>query len=167
MKNKTILCLMLLVVFFVPRQKAFSMSMSTLQNLSGVGVGVKNLNKDGRKLGLKVEDLRDLLKVQLQLAHIKVYEDDELYELPGAPTLELFVLVQELDDGSGYIFTTRLSLQERVNLERPTEALGSIFAPTWEKSVLGITSLNKYINRSVRALASRFVKEYKLENPGN
>ena len=167
MKNKTFLCLMLLVVFIVPWQAAFSLSMSTLQNLSGVGVSVKKLNKDGRKLGLKVEDLRDLLKIQLQLAHIKVYEDDELYELPGAPTLELFVLVTELKDGSGYIFTTRLSLQERVNLERPTEALGSLFAPTWEKTVLGITSLKKYINRSVRALSDRFVKEFKLENPGH
>ena len=166
MKNKTILCLILLVVFVTPWQAAFSLSMSTLQNLSGVGVSVRILNRDARKLGLKEEDLRDLLAVQLQLAHIKVYNEDELFELPGAPTLELFVLVQEMPDGSGYIFTTRLSLQERVNLERPTESLDTVFAPTWEKSVLGITSIKKYINRSVRGLSDRFIKEYKRENPG-
>ena len=166
MKNKSVLCLMLLVVFLAPWQSAFSMSMSTLQNLSGVGVNVKILNKDARKLGLKEEDLLDLLKVQLQLAHIKVYNEDELYDLPGAPTLELSVLVQKMSDGSGYIFTTRLTLQERVKLERPTEALDTVFAPTWEKSVLGITSIKRYINRSVRGLSDRFVKEYKRENPG-
>ena len=166
MKNKTIPCLILLVVFVASWQAAYSMSMSTLQNLSGVGVNVRILNRDARKLGLKEEDLRDLLKVQLQLAHIKVYNEDELFELPGAPTLELFVLVDEMEDGRGYIYTTRLSLQERVRLERPTETLDTVFAPTWEKSVLGITSLKKYINRSVRALAGRFVKEYKQENPG-
>ncbi len=167
MKNKTVLCLILLVVSFAPWQAAFSLSMSTLQNLSGVGVSVKSLNKDARKLGLKEEDLRELLAVQLQLAQIKVYNEDELFKLPGAPTLELFVLVDEMEDGSGYIFTTRLSLQERVKLERPTEALDTVFAPTWEKSVLGITNLKKYINRSIRALADRFIKEYKQENPGH
>ena len=165
MKNKAFLYSVLILIFIVPWQSAFSVSMSTLQNLPGVGVSVRRLNKDARKLGLSEEDLRDLLAVQLQLAHIKVYSEDELYELPGAPTLELFVLVQEMNDGSGFIFTTRLSLQERVNLERPTEALDSVFAPTWEKSVLGITNIKKYVDRSVRALSGRFVKEYKQENP--
>ena len=142
----------------------FAFSMSSLQNLPGVGVNVKQLPPDALKLGVSKETLRAVLAGGLTEAGVPVFDADRLQTVPGAPILELSVLVRKGRGGDSFIFSARLSLQEMVSLDRPTENLASIYAPTWEKHVLGVTDQEVFVRRAARQLLARFVREYKEEN---
>ena len=142
----------------------FAFSMSSLQNLPGVGVNVKRLPPDALKLGVSEATLRAVLADGLTEAGVPLYDGDKLNTAPGAPILELSVLVKKVRGEDSFIFSARLSLQEMVSLERPTENLASIYAPTWEKHVLGVTDHAAYVRSAARQLLARFVKEYREEN---
>lgn len=141
-----------------------AMSMSTLQNLPGVGVQVQQLNTDALDFGLSEDELRELLAETLNEAGVTVYSEEKLSTAPGSPTLELKILMRQVRGESSYIFSIELALQEMVSLERPTESLEAIYAPTWEKTVLGITNQKTYVKVGVRKLLERFIQEYKREN---
>ena len=148
----------------VPFAKTHGFSLSSLQNLPGFAVNVLRLTPDAEKLGVTQEKLREVLVKHLREAGLPLVSEEKLTTLPGHPILELTVLLRKVRDGSGYIFSINLSLQEMVSLERPTENLAGIYAPTWEKTILGMTNKKYYIEVGARQLLDRFAQEYKAEN---
>ena len=165
MRNRSIqLVVMLLVFNFYAGAAAFGFSMSTLQNLPGVGVSVKQLSPDAERLGVSGDALELLMESRLKSGAITVFPNDRVSDIPGAPLLELTVLVRKVEGESSYLFTARLALQEMVVMERPTQHLASIYAATWEKTILGITHQKGYVDGAVGQLIARFIREFKEEN---
>ncbi len=154
----------LLLLTLLPIEKTLGFSLSSLQNLPGFGVNVRPLTPDAEKLGVTGERLQEVLTLHLEELGLPLLTDEKLSAIPGKPILELTVLLRKVRDGSGYIFSINLALQEMVSLERPTENLAGIYAPTWEKTILGITNKKTYLEVGVRQLLDRFAQEYKAEN---
>ena len=149
---------------FLPIEKTFGFSLSSLQNLPGFSVNVLKLTPDAEKLGVTQEKLREVLVKHLQEAGLPVVSEEKSSSLPGKPILELTVILRKVRDGSSYIFSINLALQKMVSLERPTDNLAGIYAPTWEKTILGMTNKKYYIEVGTRQLLDRFAQEYKVEN---
>jgi hypothetical protein len=143
---------------------ASGFSLSTLQDLPGVGISVKRMQTDAERLGLSEEGLKFLMERRLNDGGVPVFADSKASDMPGAPMLEVGILVRKMEGESTYLFTVRLALQEMVVLDRPTQNLASFYAPTWEKAVLGITNKKGYVEAAVGQLIARFVREYKEEN---
>ncbi len=147
-----------------PIAETHGFSLSSLQNLPGFGVNVNRMTFDAEELGVSQEGLQKLIVDHLKKIDLNVYTEEKLSRAPGKPILELAVLLRKVKDGSGYIFSLRLALQEMVSLERPTDNLAGIYAPTWEKTILGITNKKSYLDMGVRQLLDRFAQEYQAEN---
>ena len=139
-------------------------SLSSLQDLPGVGVDVADLPSAAMEFGLRKGPLMDIMRRALQKAEVPIYSEEELSAAPGSPILELKVMIGKLSGTSGYLYSARLELQEKIALERPTEHLISIYAPTWERTILGVTNGTAHIYVAVEKLLEWFVDEYRKEN---
>lgn len=136
----------------------------SLKGIEGVGVVIEEIDPEAQKDGLKRENLSDIVSQSLSGAGIKVLSGTQANASSGAPSL--FVNLNTIKHSGGvYSFTVYLGLEQNVFLARNQDI--QLKAPTW--SVIGTGAslpedLNSDVEKYVRILVDRFIKEYKAVN---
>jgi hypothetical protein len=127
-------------------------SRKSLRGLVGAYVIVEPLPDEEKRDGLNAQDIRTDVELKLRLAGVKVLTEEEWYAAPGHPFLYVNVNTK-LHDGNLWVFSTEVSLEQDVLLERdqtrglgvePAQKISKPFtASTWSTGIIGTVGKDK------------------------
>ncbi|MFC1489811.1 hypothetical protein ACFL6K_01245 [Candidatus Latescibacterota bacterium] len=170
MKTKSKVMMVLLILMMVFVSDVFSQALNneeikSLKGLKSVFVIVEALSSDVEKDGLKQSQIKTEVELKLRMAGIKVQNEDEWFNEPWAPFLQVSVTPLKNEAISNYSYSFGVSLYQYVVLTSDTDII--IPAITWQSISLGIVgSRNVAIIRNlVEEKIDMFINDYLTANP--
>lgn len=137
----------------------------SLIGLPGVNVLVEQIGSEAEKDGLTVDQIRTDVELRVRKAGIRVFNDEELSQIPGAPFLYVNVSVIKTEDRR-YICSTAVKLLQHVTLLRDNSI--SLYGTTWDVGGFGLVAVNhmpRFIRDGVADEVDRFINAYLSVNP--
>ena len=168
MTKRIILALVILVAATSTGFSGLESQRKSLQGLKGMFVLVEHIEPEAEREGVRASELQARVELNLKLAGIKVFTEEELHKSPGQPYLYVRVTYRKLMTNLpiGAAIDIELQLRQNVFLER--DAAIDLPALTWQGGMLvtvGIGDLTKGLFNSIDHLTEQFISDYRSVNP--
>lgn len=166
MRNKSLLCGVLIIVAIVRPAAQEDLGRGTLHGLPGVRVYVEDVSIEAQRDGVTKDGIRTQAELLLRQAGIRVLTIDEWNSTPGLPMLRLSFTVAKNQLGI-YGYNLEIEVLQRVHLARNTAV--SSFSPTWMvPNVVGLSAASGLRNAArgdVQDKVEAFTNAYLAANP--
>jgi len=130
------------------------LSMSVLQDLPAVSVGVRPLPDAAAGFGLEAEACRERMQAALAGSGVRLVARPQ----PGVPELRVTIRLARVR-GPSHLYAVDLELVEIVTPRRTLSGLATIPATTWSRSAIGIANGPDTVLQALDGLLERFVRE--------
>ena len=134
----------------------------SLRGLKGFYVQALELSANLEGVGLTREQIQTDVELKLRLAGIKVVSKEEMFKIPGFPSLYIIVAAAGTET---FGLAVRLELKQVATLNRNSKI--EVYPVTWSKWIIGIGSKNHVtsIRDQVKNLTDSFINNYLSVNP--